>query len=337
MRIRIITVLSIVFAALLISQSFACDLNIFSDPDASDISTTPGSQRIIRQRTASLTVGIWELENSTRLCMNLFNDVQLIANMMNIQFPSAGGISKIGKVTGIDDSQITLAIVDNVVSVTIQMNSLIYKVRPLHENQYIIREIMNENITAKQDTTLSKSATSQLTAVSVELEVLNLTNQEREENGLHALSWNNKLFEAARSHSEDMADQDYFSHSSLDGRTPFDRINDAGYNYNSAAENIAAGYNTPQLVMEGWMASPGHQANILRDSICDIGVGYATGSQSSYSNYWTQNFGRQQGVSVCPEITEPDVPDDPDPDPGSDPSPDSGGGGGGCFIEFLLN
>jgi len=135
-----------------------------------------------------------------------------------------------------------------------------------------------------------------------ESEVLDLVNDERAAHGLHPLSYDHQLAEAARDHSEDMAIQDYFSHTSLDGRIPNDRISDAGYSYNTYGENIAAGYRTPEAAMNGWMTSPGHRANILGVNFCDIGVGYAYQAGSEYGHYWTQNFGRKRGVGTCPGI-----------------------------------
>jgi hypothetical protein len=99
-----------------------------------------------------------------------------------------------------------------------------------------------------------------------------------------------------------MAQQNYFSHTSLDGRSAGTRISQAGYSWNTYGENIAAGYTTPEAVVAGWMNSSGHRANILRSSFCDIGVGYAYSASSSYGRYWTQNFGRKQNVSACSTV-----------------------------------
>jgi hypothetical protein len=133
----------------------------------------------------------------------------------------------------------------------------------------------------------------------VENEVAELVNLEREIENLHPLIWDNALGSAARDHSTDMAQQNYFSHTSLDGRVFYQRITAAGYLYGTCGENIAAGHSSPQAVMNGWMNSPGHRANILDSAFCDLGVGYAFGSASAYGHYWTQDFGRRQGVSVC--------------------------------------
>jgi hypothetical protein len=135
-----------------------------------------------------------------------------------------------------------------------------------------------------------------------ESEVIDLVNVERAAEGLPPLSTDADLASAARGHSEDMGLQNYFSHTGLDGRTPCDRMTDAGYIWNYCGENIAASQPTPEDVIDTWMASAGHRANILNPNYCDIGVGYAYVASSTYGHYWTQNFGRRSGVSSCPEI-----------------------------------
>ena len=96
-----------------------------------------------------------------------------------------------------------------------------------------------------------------------ESEVIDLVNAERATQGLHALNVDDNLATAARDHSEDMGLQDYFDHTSLDGRTVSDRITAAGYFYNAYGENIAAGYQPPEDVIDGWMSSSGQRANIV--------------------------------------------------------------------------
>ena len=135
-----------------------------------------------------------------------------------------------------------------------------------------------------------------------ESEVIDLVNVERAAAGLAPLSYDARLAAAARGHSEDMGLQNYFSHTSLDGRSVSDRIIDEGYTWNSYGENIAAGQPTPEDVIDSWMSSSGHRANILNPNFCDIGVGYAYVAASPYRHYWTQDFGRQSGVYSCPEI-----------------------------------
>jgi uncharacterized protein YkwD len=107
-----------------------------------------------------------------------------------------------------------------------------------------------------------------------------------------ALQWNLALTQAAAGHSQDMATLDYFSHTSADGRTPDQRISAAGYAWHAYGENIAAGYPTVQAVVDAWLASDGHCANIMNPGLRDIGVACVPGTgTSTYSNYWTMDLG----------------------------------------------
>jgi uncharacterized YkwD family protein len=125
---------------------------------------------------------------------------------------------------------------------------------------------------------------------SFEAEVINLINQERTNEGLPALSSQSQLTSAARTHSDDMACNNFFSHTSPTTGSPFDRISAAGYSYSAAGENIAAGYGSPVAVVDGWMNSSGHRANILSTDFTQIGVGYAYWADSDYGAYWTAVF-----------------------------------------------
>jgi uncharacterized protein YkwD len=108
-----------------------------------------------------------------------------------------------------------------------------------------------------------------------------------------ALSMNAELRQAARCHSLDMATQNYFSHTSMDGRSPQARIRNAGYRGLTIAENIAAGYPDARSVVDGWMGSAGHCTNIMQPSLSETGIGYARSASGSYRTYWTQDFGRR--------------------------------------------
>ena len=126
-------------------------------------------------------------------------------------------------------------------------------------------------------------------------QVVTLTNQERAAHGCGPVTMESRLQAAAQGHSEDMALNDFFSHTGSDGSSPWDRIHAQGYQYSTAGENIAAGYSTPEDVVAGWMASDeGHRENILNCDFVHIGVGYYylandTGS-INYHHYWTQDF-----------------------------------------------
>ena len=123
------------------------------------------------------------------------------------------------------------------------------------------------------------------TVSSYEAEVVRLVNEIRQENGLQPLTANWELSRVARYKSQDMLDNGYFSHTSPTYGTPFQMIKAFGLSYRTAGENIAMGYASPQAVVNGWMNSSGHRANILNSSYKEIGVGYV-----SQGNYWTQMF-----------------------------------------------
>ena len=107
----------------------------------------------------------------------------------------------------------------------------------------------------------------------------------------HPLERNNALRCAAREHSVDMVDRSFFDHINPDGESPSDRISKAGYNWSYAGENIAAGYPSPEDVMDGWLDSPGHCQNIMLPNFTEIGVGYFHDPADSFGHMWTQAFG----------------------------------------------
>ena len=118
-----------------------------------------------------------------------------------------------------------------------------------------------------------------------ESEVVRLVNAVRAENGLRPLAVNWELARVARYKSEDMVANRYFSHTSPTYGTPFQMIRSFGLSYRTAGENIAYGQRTPAEVMDAWMNSSGHRANILNASYTQIGVGYCADGR-----YWTQMF-----------------------------------------------
>ncbi|SEB09722.1 uncharacterized protein, YkwD family [Thalassobacillus cyri] len=122
----------------------------------------------------------------------------------------------------------------------------------------------------------------------IQRQVVELTNQERKKNGLKPLKIDQEVTEVAQEKSEDMSENDYFSHNSPTYGSPFDMMKDFGVDYTRAAENIAAGQQTPESVVDGWMNSAGHRKNILNGQLTHIGVGY-----DKDGNYWTQMFIRK--------------------------------------------
>ncbi len=116
-------------------------------------------------------------------------------------------------------------------------------------------------------------------------QVIDLTNEQRRQNGLPPLKADAQLSGVAQKKSADMQQKGYFSHTSPTYGSPFDMMRDHGVNYRSAGENIAQGQRTPQEVVQSWMNSPGHRKNILSRDFTHIGVGY-----ESQGNHWTQMF-----------------------------------------------
>ncbi len=119
-------------------------------------------------------------------------------------------------------------------------------------------------------------------------EVITRTNAERQKAGCPPVTNNKTLRSVALAHSEDMAERDYFSHTSPEGDGPDDRASAAGYDAYSG-ENIALGYKSAEAVVKAWMESSGHRENILNCSSTEVGVGVA---DSPRGLYWTQMFGR---------------------------------------------
>ncbi len=135
-----------------------------------------------------------------------------------------------------------------------------------------------------------------------EIRVVELVNAERAARGLPPLKRVTLLDDASRYHAKDMADDNYFEHDSYDRSGSSlvkvcawsGRISSYYPGWSNLGENIAAGYSTPESVMNGWMNSDGHRANILRDTFWEIGVGYYEGG-GNYYRYWVQDFGKRSG------------------------------------------
>ncbi|MFF9912427.1 CAP domain-containing protein [Streptomyces sp. NPDC013457] len=126
---------------------------------------------------------------------------------------------------------------------------------------------------------------------SVADQVISLVNAERAKAGCGPLSANATLTRAAQGHSDDMAARDYFDHTNPDGDGPGERVTAAGYPWSTYGENIAMGQSTPEQVMNSWMNSPGHRANILNCDFKEIGIGV----HDEGGPYWTQVFGARRG------------------------------------------
>jgi len=141
--------------------------------------------------------------------------------------------------------------------------------------------------------------------LSLEQQVLDLTNAQRQQHGCAtALTLSAQLTAAASAHSQDMALHDLFSHTGSNGSTMVSRIVTTGYSYSQLAENLAAGPATAEDVVASWMNSSGHRANILNCGLHYLGVGYYAQMDDQanvrldngqlggpFHYYWTQDFG----------------------------------------------
>ena len=137
--------------------------------------------------------------------------------------------------------------------------------------------------------------------IDFESQVLTLVNQKRAAGATcggivygpaPALTANDNLRCAARKHSKDMGDNNFFSHTGSNGSAFSTRITQAGYTWTAAAENIGAGYTTPTAAVNGWMASSGHCKNIMSKTYVHLGIGYYYAPNATYKHYWTQDFGK---------------------------------------------
>ncbi|MEB3749814.1 CAP domain-containing protein [Geobacillus icigianus] len=147
----------------------------------------------------------------------------------------------------------------------------------------------NTQAPAKTPATAPKTGTQKTTGLNAyEQQVVELTNKERAKYGLPPLQVDLALSKVAREKSRDMAVNNYFSHNSPTYGSPFEMMKKFGISYTAAGENIAKGQRTPQEVVNAWMNSEGHRANILNKNFTHIGVGF---EENGY--IWTQQFIRK--------------------------------------------
>ncbi len=118
-------------------------------------------------------------------------------------------------------------------------------------------------------------------------------NQERQAAGLAPVALNALLNNAAQGHTDDMLAQSYYSHNSLDGRTPAQRVAASGYEFKAMGENIAKAQQSVKEVMDAWMNSIEHRENLLNGTYVDIGIGLSFGKNANgYEIIWSQDFGK---------------------------------------------
>ena len=145
--------------------------------------------------------------------------------------------------------------------------------------------VLKKYVKVVETSGMQTQATSTEKTQTFEEQVIALTNEKRAENGLSPLKNSAELMRIARLKSQDMSDKKYFSHTSPTYGDTFKMMKDFNISFTSAGENIAMGHKTPEAVVNAWMNSPGHRANILSNKFTQIGVGYVADG-----NYWTQMF-----------------------------------------------
>ncbi|MCB4302259.1 sporulation protein [Clostridioides difficile] len=145
----------------------------------------------------------------------------------------------------------------------------------------------NSDSTNKPDDNNNSGSTSENFSA-YQKEVVDLVNIERAKAGLNPLTLDSSISNVATKKSQDMIDNNYFSHNSPTYGSPFDMLKKFGISYKTAGENIAMGQKTPKEVVNAWMNSEGHRKNIMNPNFSKIGVGVA--QKSGGSIYWTQIF-----------------------------------------------
>ncbi len=143
-----------------------------------------------------------------------------------------------------------------------------------------------------------------LTASVIAADVAELTNENRTDHGLPALSVDPLLTEAAQLKAEDMAKRSYYAHISPDGKSPLYWLNKVGYKYLNAGENLVIDRTTSEEAVDAWMDSPDHRENILRPQFTEIGIGVAEGKYDGVRTIFVvQEFGTPYPLSIAPKPT----------------------------------
>lgn len=185
------------------------------------------------------------------------------------------------------------------ISVTVYAEPVNYTVQPGDSMWYIavkyqvgISEIISSNPQVSNPSLIYPGQQLKIPNIAdiktIENEVVRLVNVQRSQAGLQTLTQNWQLSRVARYKSQDFIDKNYFSHTSPTYGSPFTMMQNFGISFTAAGENIASGQQSAAEVMNAWMNSPGHRANILSPVYTQIGVGLA--KDSSGKCYWTQMF-----------------------------------------------
>lgn len=160
-----------------------------------------------------------------------------------------------------------------------------------HENNQI-KGLMQIASSTEDKRTNQYHAASDEYKKALELQNFDLVNAERVQFGLPTLTYNERISETARKHSQDMVNNDYFDHNNKQGMSPFDRLDRDGFKYVTAGENLAYGQISSIYAHHGLMNSLGHRKNILNKDYKELGVGVDIGEE--LQPYWTENYITQQ-------------------------------------------
>ncbi|WP_326910792.1 CAP domain-containing protein [Sedimentibacter sp. MB31-C6] len=159
----------------------------------------------------------------------------------------------------------------------------------VEKKQEVTEPVEKEQETPEKENTQNESKDSTISSsLEYEQKVVELVNVERQKAGLSALTLDTSISNVARTKSKDMANNNYFAHQSPTYGSAGDMLRQFGISWSAWGENIAYGQKTPEIVVDAWMNSPGHRANILSSNFNKIGVGYVTNSNGR--PYWTQIF-----------------------------------------------
>lgn len=137
--------------------------------------------------------------------------------------------------------------------------------------------------------------------------LLDETNARRTADGKSALRRNTRLDAAAQAKAEDMAARNYWSHATPDGQQPWSFIEQAGYSYQKAGENLAYGFSTSGATVAGWMNSPSHRANLLDSGFDEVGFGYANAADyqdAGNNTIVVAMYGRSQATAAVEGASE---------------------------------
>jgi hypothetical protein len=229
---------------------------------------------VLRESTVEWDSRFFAFGIPDRIQFHLFDDCHFNATMLWTETDSADGLAWYGHIEDHLASRVILVAHGANASALIQLDGRRFDLRPSSDGRHVVQEINGTVLPAPawgSDTpaccaltgsTALRAMTIRSAMGAEELMLLELVNQERSKYDRPPLAGDNRLSAAALAHSQDMSNNNYFSHTSQDGRTVGQRITAAGYDWNRCGENIARGYGSPEAVMLGWMNSDGHRSNI---------------------------------------------------------------------------